>query len=108
EGQRPADLGVVGVAGELVAEDDGLHLDPVHQDDPGPGVGVHVALVERLDVEVVPAPELLLDREALLLERVHRAPPVCSGWPDRTATASASSSFVICERPSMPSAWASW
>src|SRR5690606_25018155 len=86
---------VVGVAGELVREDDRLDLDAVHQDHTRPRVGIDGELVERLDVELGPVPELILDRDAGVLQRVHARPP-CS------ATACASSSFVIAERPSMP------
>ena len=71
--QRALDLGVVGVAGELVGEHDRLDLDPVHQDHARAACRVDGVLVVRLDVQFGPAAQLFLDRDALL-RRVDRRP----------------------------------
>ena len=64
------DLDVVGMPRELVPEDDRFDLDPVHQDHAATRVRVDVELVVRLRVELAPASELLLDRNAALFERI--------------------------------------
>ena len=70
--QRPLHLRVVGVPGELVAEHDRLDLDPVHHHDPTARVRITALDVDRIDVELAPAPELLVDGDSGLIQRVER------------------------------------
>ncbi len=87
-GQLLLDLRVRAVAGQVVAEHDRLHLDPVHRDDPAPGVGIGVVGIDRDDVQLTPVAQLLVQRDAPLPQRVEghvhallRARPECRGPP---------------------------
>jgi hypothetical protein len=89
-GQGDLQLTVVRLPGELVGEEDRLDLDPVHQDHPGPGIGVDRSLVIGLDVELRPVAELLGHGDALLVQGVEGHKTLLSvagtGWRGRQAS----------------------
>jgi hypothetical protein len=53
-----------------VREERRFHLDAVHEDDACPRIGRHVQGVIRLPIQLRPVAELLVDRNAALLQRV--------------------------------------
>ena len=58
------------VAGELVLEHDRLDLDAVHRDDAAAGVRVDRFRVDRFDVQLSPAADLLVQRQTLVVQGI--------------------------------------
>ena len=78
ESDLAAQVVVLAMAMEVVAEQGRLHLDAVHEDDAGLGVGIGLQLVVRLRLDALPIlHEVHVGFLGFLLERVHASSCFC-------------------------------
>jgi hypothetical protein len=84
---------------EVVVEQDRLHLDAVHRDDPATGVGIGPIRIDGLHIQLAPVPDLAVQGETFMLQWIEHSalpwrPVRIGGSPARSTTGAAGTAMA--------------